>query len=383
MQNAPILILQMQRMGDLILTFPVMGWLRAAYPDHPIWVVGEETFFETVLRLGPEAVYFPYSAADRLARNRYHLVINVSHRPEAAELAGRTEADAHFGPVSRNGTVYIHGLWQLYRASIVHNNRHNQFHWADLNALDILPPRRIYSTQWPPPRAESGGQGRIGLFLGASEPDKHPDALFWAELASLLLKRDLKPVLLGGAAEAALGRQVAALLKAPSLNLCGRFSLLELSDFLSSVSLLVTPDTGPMHLAAWLGVPTLNLSLGPVNAWETAPAPHGHLVARTSVSCSVCWRCVQSSQRCRASFESSDALLSDSLRRVCQAAVNISAVRERETPSGLRRVLENKRRALIDWNGACAVRGLRLFLPDVYLLRLEAPFACVFYCCHD
>lgn len=302
MNKPPILILQMQRMGDLILTFPLMGWLRASYPEHPLWVVGEEIFFETLLRLGPDATYFGYSAADRLAQNHFRMVINLSHRPEAAALAGRLQAEEHIGPVSTGGASYIHGAWQLYRASIVHNNRHNQFHWADLNALDLVPLRRMHATRWPVPQARPGSEGRIGLFLGASEPDKHPDAAFWAELTALLLKRGLKPVLLGGKTEVDLGRQVAGLLKAPSLNWCGKFSLLELADFLGGLSLLITPDTGPMHLAAWLGTPTLNLSLGPVNAWETAPAPRGHLVLRPSISCNGCWRCTQPSQLCRAAF---------------------------------------------------------------------------------
>lgn len=306
MAHNPILILQMQRMGDLILTFPLMAWLGGMKPGHPIWVVGEESFFETVLKLGPPAVYFPYSAADRLAENPFHMVINLSHRPESAALAGRLKADEYIGPVQKDGIMRSYGAWQLYRASIVHNNRHNRFHWADLNALDVIPRQRLARTSWPPvehPTTENGSStGRIGLFLGASEADKHPDATFWAELAALLLRHGLKPVLLGGTAEAELGKKTAARLRAPALNLCGQFSLPELGNFLKTLDLFVTPDTGPMHLAAWLGVPTLNLSLGPVNAWETAPAPPGHVVMRSSVGCTGCWRCTRSQLYCRASF---------------------------------------------------------------------------------
>ncbi len=313
MANAPILILQMQRMGDLVLTFPLISWLLAEKRGHPIWVAGDERFFEALLPLGPEAVYFSYSAAPGLERQKYHLAINLSNRPEAAALAGKVQADAHFGPVRRNGSDYIHGNWQLYRASIVHNNRHNHYHWADLNALDVLPPIRLRGTFWPEPEKPSArraeAEGRIGLFLGASEPDKHPDARFWADLAALLLRRGLKPVLLGGEAELPLGRQVASLLNAPALNLCGKFTLTELGEFFQSLCLLVTPDTGPMHLAAWTRTLTLNLSLGPVNAWETAPAPPGHFVLRPTVSCGGCWRCNRPGQRCRAAFTPQRAAL--------------------------------------------------------------------------
>lgn len=69
-----------------------------------------------------------------------------------------------------------------------------------------------------------------------------------------------------------------------------------------SLDLVITPDTGPMHLAAWVGAPTLNLSMGPVNAFETAPAPPGHAVLRPTDSCAGCWRCIRSGAVCRQRF---------------------------------------------------------------------------------
>lgn len=47
-----------------------------------------------------------------------------------------------------------------------------------------------------------------------------------------------------------LGAAVAGKLKAPALNLCGRFSVSGLAGFVGELDLLVTPDTGPMHVAA-------------------------------------------------------------------------------------------------------------------------------------
>lgn len=305
--DAPILVLQMQRMGDLVLTFPLLAWLRAEHPRRPLWVVGEEKFFTGLMPIGPEAVFFPYDAANRLCQNRYHMVINLSHRTEAAALAGQLRADAHFGP-RHNGegtaaTTYVHGRWQLYRTSLVHNNRHNQFHWADLNALDCIPLARLKGTDWPAPQHQGRDPQRVGLFLGASEPEKRPGPQFWTTLALDLLRRGLKPVLLGGPAEAALGADVARRANTPALNLCGRFTLPELVAFTRSLRLLITPDTGPMHVAAWTQTPTLNLSMGPVNAWETAPFPPGHHVLRATISCVGCWRCIQPSVLCRDRFD--------------------------------------------------------------------------------
>jgi len=69
------------------------------------------------------------------------------------------------------------------------------------------------------------------------------------------------------------------------------------------MALLVTADTGPMHLAAWTGWRVLNLSIGPVNAYETGPYPSGHFVLRPRLSCRGCWECVRSEVVCRARLD--------------------------------------------------------------------------------
>jgi ADP-heptose:LPS heptosyltransferase len=254
--------------------------------------------------LSPNAVYFDYSAAKQLKTRKYKAVINLSHREEALALAGALETERLLGPYrNRQGAMHIAGAWQLYRASLTYNNRHNHFHWADLNGLDLLNARRLLRTVWPRPRnAATGKNARIGLFLGASEAAKRPDDDFWAGLAGRLLQAGQRPVLLGGEAEKSSGRTVAAKLGAPALDLCGRFSIKELAEFIAGLDLLVTPDTGPMHVAVWTGTPVLNLSLGPVSPWETGPFAPGHHVLRAKLSCTGCWHCTCPSLLCKASF---------------------------------------------------------------------------------
>ncbi len=288
----PTLIIQLQRMGDLIMTFPLMAWLRIMEPERPVWVVAEPMFFKALLPFAPKVVFFRPEAAPVLARRRFHRVINLSHRKAGLSLAGKVETGLRVGAFGRDGDRHIVGPWQLYRASIVHNNRHNRLHWADLAALDSIPPGYLPLTHWPRPR-KPGAEGRIGLFVGASEADKHPDAAFWAALAIQLIRRGLNPVFLGGKAERALAAQAARKAGIPKSNLAAHFNLEKFAQFIGRLDLLVTPDTGPMHLGAWLGTPTLNLSMGPVNPWETAPATPGHFVLRAEPSCAGCWQCVR------------------------------------------------------------------------------------------
>lgn len=302
MAETPILIIQMQRLGDMVLSYPLMGQLSRLHAGIPLWVVGEEKFFSELIEFSPNATYFSYAASPGLRRHCFRSVINISHRPEAAALAGSLDTEELVGPYLDNttGAMHIKGGWQLYRASLVNNNRYNLFHWADMNLLDSVPRGNLRNTVWPAPRmTEPTTSARIGLFLGASEPDKHPDAAFWAALAGELLAAGHRPVFLGGEAEKKLGAEAAKALSAPALNLAGHFSLSALSRFLSELDLFVTPDTGPMHLAAWTGTPVLNLSTGPVNAWETGPFPPGHYVLRAALPCVGCWHCTRSSVQCK------------------------------------------------------------------------------------
>ncbi|MDR2800077.1 MAG: glycosyltransferase family 9 protein [Desulfovibrio sp.] len=299
MTRHPVLVLQMQRMGDLVLSFPLLADLGRSFAGHEIWVVGEADFFKPLMSLSPPAVYFSYAESWRLAREKFHLVINISHRPEAAALAGKLKSDRSFGSrLDDSGRLFIDGDWQLYRASLTHNNRHNLYHWADLNRLDLFPDglgvRRIKDG------ASSIRPGaRIGLFVGASVAEKRPDADFWAELCLLLLKAGYKPALLGGEAEKELGAAVAAAAHVDALNLTGRFTLSELARFMSGLDFFISPDTGPMHVAAWIGLPLLNLSLGPVNPWETGPFVPNRYIVEADVDCRGCWRCVKKQVLCR------------------------------------------------------------------------------------
>lgn len=304
MSKHPILVLQMQRMGDLILSFPLFLWLERTYPGHPIWVVAEEKFFRPLMPVSPNVTYFPWQGLQVLRQNKYELIVNLSIREQAAKLAGELHAEAKLGPVaSADGITHILGDWQLYRASVVENNRHNLYHWADLNALDCIPFKGISSTRWPLPRTLDVGSNRIGLFLGASEEAKRPAVGFWAKLCAELLGRGLHPVLFGGPMEQGVGREVARMFKGPVLDMSGKLSLGELMAVGQSLQLFITPDTGPMHLAAWSGLKVLNLSMGNVNPWETGPYQRGHYVLRSSMSCAQgCWVCTRDQLYCHNPF---------------------------------------------------------------------------------
>lgn len=298
MANLPILLIQLRRLGDLIMTFPLLESLCGSHPANPLLFAGEEIFFSELKRLAPAVEFLPASSLPRLAAQRYELLVNLDSRREAAMCASKASANLKIGPQLSDSQLHISGFWQLYKASLTHNNRHNLFHWADLDRLDLV---------WPLPEMKPIPtphitHGRVGLFIGASEAAKRPGAQFWSALARLLISRGLAPVILGGSAEKEAGHEISSRAGLEKANFCGKTSLTQLASIIRGLDLLISPDTGPMHLADWLGTPVLNLSMGNVNPHETGPMRPGHLVLRANMSCGGCWQCSRAKPYCHNAF---------------------------------------------------------------------------------
>lgn len=293
----PVLVLQMRRLGDLILTFPLLQELQKIYPQAPILMAAEPGFYDELAPFAPGVTFVSSRQLSDLAGQEYEAVINLDTNQHAAEFCGTATANLKLGPLINSGRTRINGFWQLYRAALTQNNRHNTFHWADLFRMDLgkVPPL-------PSQTASAASDGKIALFLGASEAAKRPEPNFWIDLTTRLKRQGFMPLLLGGPQEAALGREVASACKLGHANFCGKTSLSQLAWLLKSASLLITPDTGPMHLANWLGVPALNLSMGNVNPYETGPVNAGQLILRPAMSCAGCWQCLRGRPVCRQKF---------------------------------------------------------------------------------
>ncbi|MBO4301449.1 MAG: glycosyltransferase family 9 protein, partial [Desulfovibrio sp.] len=181
MSADPVLVLQMHRLGDLILSFPLLLRLQHLWPDSPLWVVAEPIFFKELMPLAPKVVFFPPEHCPTLTSQHYTAAINLSSSPVAASCMGHLKAAFTLGPIRTADSLHIHGFWQLYRAALTQNNHHNAFHWADLHQLDLTPEPDLTRTGHA--RPTPAGSRRVGLVLGASEEAKRPDAAFWARLA--------------------------------------------------------------------------------------------------------------------------------------------------------------------------------------------------------
>ncbi|MBN9561920.1 MAG: glycosyltransferase [Alphaproteobacteria bacterium] len=118
-----------------------------------------------------------------------------------------------------------------------------------------------------------------------------PVAHFAQLIDRLVENQGVRVVLIGGSDELALGEEILAGLAEPAsvLSLIGDVPLAELPRLLSSCALFVGNNSGPKHIAAALGVPTVGIHSGVVDATEWAPLGPRAVAVRRSMACSPCY----------------------------------------------------------------------------------------------
>jgi heptosyltransferase-2 len=133
-------------------------------------------------------------------------------------------------------------------------------------------------------------QTLLGLCPGAEYgPAKRWLPERFAEAAAKISARlSAQWILFGTKNDAAVGQQIAAAIGDHCVNRIGQTTLDQLIDELRQCRLLLTNDTGTMHLAALLGVPVVAI-FGSTEPRLTGPLGNGHIILRHHVECSPCF----------------------------------------------------------------------------------------------
>ena len=168
--------------------------------------------------------------------------------------------------------------------------------------LGVLSPLGVpvhWNFQWFPERpalAEAvrqkwpvDGARWIALQPGARWPNKRWPPEYYADLSRQLAARypEIRFAVLGGDDERSLGEIIAGVAGPRCLDLTGKLSLLEMVEWLRLSELLVTNDTGPMHVAAALGKPVVAL-FGPTTPRRTGPYRQLEHVLQARLPCVPC-----------------------------------------------------------------------------------------------
>ncbi len=166
---------------------------------------------------------------------------------------------------------------------------------AGLNLTDFwaaLAPSRVPPESVNPKASPRGGGVGVALAGRNARRALPPEVLASIVQTVFASGKAQRLVLLGAKGQEGLARDLSRRLKPGIMektsNLCGRTSLDALCDEVSNLDLLLTPDTGVMHLAAHFGVPVTAFFLSSAWCHETGPYGEGHVVWQSVVESAPC-----------------------------------------------------------------------------------------------
>lgn len=161
---------------------------------------------------------------------------------------------------------------------------HDRFQW-----LPERPPvAAAVREKWP----KAGSSRWMALLPGARWDDKRWPVENFSELVKLLsaIEPDVQFAILGGNSDRALGKTITDASPSRCLDLTGQTSLLEMIEWLRLCELVITNDTGPMHIAAALRKPIVAL-FGPTDPNGTGPyGQREHVLQNTALPCVPCMK---------------------------------------------------------------------------------------------
>ena len=132
-------------------------------------------------------------------------------------------------------------------------------------------------------------------FLIAINPVAKWESKLWpkerfARLADMIIDEyDARIIFTGGSEDRHIIQDIMSAMKGRALNLAGHTTLKMLAALYKKTVLVISTDTGPMHLAAAMETPVVAI-FGPTAPWRTGPYGSGHRVVRADPECSPCFK---------------------------------------------------------------------------------------------
>ena len=304
------LFIQLERLGDLIQTTPLLREYRAAHPETEIHLLlldenqsalegfGAVDRFHSLpqKRVGKLNSRIdkhrnePPDEADAilegLALPDFDALINLTHGALGCWLADRIPArQKEGGFITAAGDWLWQGAWHAYLVAMLDFRDQNQFNLVDLyraagpaGRVDTADRPYVAKAQKLPITLPAGRL--VALNPGASRDHRRWPGASYAALAMELQHQGLTPILVGAPSDADACEAVLSNLPGPVMNLCGQTSVAEMAFVLERCELLISNDTGAVHLASAVG--TRCIGIYGASAWfrETAPWGTGHLVVQ-------------------------------------------------------------------------------------------------------
>jgi ADP-heptose:LPS heptosyltransferase len=270
-----ILVIKLGALGDVVIALPAIAQIRRAHPGAEITVLTTPPFaplfaacpwVDQVEADGrPKGLSGFLKLAARLRRARYDRVYDLQTSDRSAALHW---ALMPFAPQWSGVAPF---------ASHPHRNPQRDF----MHALEQKADQLKWAGVWPDAPTEPGTAPPpdLAFALDPARPERRPEAFGlsapyallvpggsahrpekrwpvegWAELGARLIAQGITCAVVGGAQETPLARAIPG-----AVDLTGRTDLLQLASLGAGAALAVGNDTGPTHILAAAGAPTLVL----------------------------------------------------------------------------------------------------------------------------
>jgi lipopolysaccharide heptosyltransferase II len=319
-----VLLLRLERIGDLLMAIDAIRDARADWPDAQIdLAVG--SWNEPIARLIPGVSNVLVADAPWLARGsaaswrrlvatawrwrarRYDLVVNFEPDIRSNLLAWLTGAPARVGYGTGGGGAFLTEALAYEPSHHVAANARALVAYA-AGRVHEPSDRRLAAALTPPAEAIAraadlltrASRPLVGVHAAGGRLSKqwHLDR-FAAVARRLAAERGATIVLTGSPADRSTVDEVASALgDVPAIRADGALDLPSLAALLGQLDVFITSDTGPMHLAAAMQTPVVAL-FGPSDPTRYGPRAAIERIVRVDLSCSPCGQVRLPPVRCR------------------------------------------------------------------------------------
>jgi heptosyltransferase II len=284
-------------LGDAVMTTPAVLAIKLGRPDARVTVLAKAKLadywrrfpqIDEVLTIEPGEGLF--AVAQKLRKRRFAAALILPNSIRTALEAWLAGIPRRAGYSAQWRKALLDPAFTPLPPEVPQPARHQVYHYLQLAEWIGIEKAEMALEASFPARPRPAGPLKIGLCPGAEYgPAKRWMPERFAEAANAVSARvDCEWVLFGVAGDAPIGDEIAAKLTGRVTNLIGKTTLSELMDRLCECAALLTNDTGTMHLAAALGVPTVSV-FGSTEPRLTGPLGAGHRVLRHQVECSPCF----------------------------------------------------------------------------------------------
>jgi ADP-heptose:LPS heptosyltransferase len=258
------LIIRFSSIGDIVLTTPVIRCVKKQIPDAEIHFLTKSTYHQ-ILASNPY-VHKIHSLEQSLLnvivdlkKENFDFVIDLHHNLRSMKVKDALKVKSNsYEKLNVKKWIYTNFKWNLlpdvhivdrYMDTVKEFGVKN-----DGNGLDYFIAKEDIINESDLPTSHSAGY--IGVVIGAALNTKKYPFHHLKRLCELL---DHPIILLGGLEDADEGDRIAASDKIKIYNACGKFGLNESADLVRRAKLVVTNDTGLMHIAAAYKKPVISL----------------------------------------------------------------------------------------------------------------------------